>query len=77
LPPDPPRRRSNYPFVFAELKGGTDGFALKAADATQGKLQTMWDGPRPSAKYQPMVKRGGLILGVRPRARARKAPQRA
>ena len=54
----------HYPFVFAELKGGTDGYALKAADATQGKLQTMWDGPRPSSHYQPMQKRGGIILGT-------------
>ena len=53
-----------YPFVFAMLKGGTDGFALKAADATQGKLQTMWDGARPSPRYQPMQKRGGIILAT-------------
>ena len=37
----------NYPFVTAMVKGGANGFALKAADATQGKLQTMYDGPRP------------------------------
>ena len=54
----------HYSFVFAELKGGTDGYALKAADATQGRLQTMWDGPRPSQHYQPMQKRGGIILGI-------------
>jgi hypothetical protein len=53
-----------YPFVFAQLKGGANGFTLKAADATQGKLQTMWAGPRPSEKYQPMQKRGGIILGI-------------
>ena len=53
-----------YPFVFAQLKGGTNGFALKAADATQGKLQTMWEGPRPAPHYQPMQKRGGIILGI-------------
>ena len=36
-----------YDFVFAMLKGGAQGFALKAGDATMGKLQTMYDGPRP------------------------------
>ena len=56
-----------YPFILAQLKGGADGFALKASDATQGKLQTMYDGPRPGGSpgpYQPMQKRGGLILGI-------------
>ena len=43
----------NYPFVTAMVKGKTDGFALKAADATQGKLQLMFDGPRPAGGYQP------------------------
>jgi hypothetical protein len=46
------------------LKGGSDGFALKASDATQGKLMLMYDGPRPSPSYQPMKKQGGLILGI-------------
>ena len=47
------------------LKGGANGFALKAADATQGKLQTMYDGPRPSSGgYQPMRKQGAIILGI-------------
>jgi len=36
-----------YPFVTAMVKGGSNGFAIKAADATQGKLQLMFDGPRP------------------------------
>lgn len=53
-----------YPFVLAMLKGGTDGFALKAGDATQAKLMSMFDGTRPSSKYQPMQKQGGLILGI-------------
>ena len=35
----------NYPFVTAMLKGGAHGFSLKAGDATQGHLQTMWHGP--------------------------------
>ena len=52
-----------FPFVTAMVKGGTDGFALKAGDATQGKLTTMYDGPRPKG-YQPMRKQGSIILGI-------------
>jgi len=52
-----------YPFVTAMVKGGTNGFALKAGDATQGKLQSMFDGPRPPG-YQPMRKQGAIILGI-------------
>ena len=51
------------PFVTAMVKGGTDGFALKGGDATQGKLTTMYDGPRPP-QYQPMKKQGAIILGI-------------
>ena len=50
-------------FVTAMVKGGSDGFALKASDATAGKLQTMYDGPRPPG-YQPMKKQGAIILGI-------------
>ena len=45
------------------MKGGTNGFALKAGDATAGPLQTMYNGPRPSG-YQPMKKQGALLLGI-------------
>ena len=59
----------NYPFVTAMVKGGAHGFALKAGDATQGHLQTMWNGPRPQVGkngtgYQPMRKQGSIILGI-------------
>lgn len=47
------------PFVTAMVKGGTDGFALKGGDATQGGLTTMYDGPRPPG-YQPMRKQGAI-----------------
>jgi hypothetical protein len=53
----------NYDYVMAMVKGGSNGFALKAGDATQGKLQLMYDGPRPDG-YQPMKKQGSIILGV-------------
>ena len=45
------------------VKGGSNGFALKGGDATQGGLTTMYDGPRPSG-YQPMKKQGSIILGI-------------
>ena len=54
----------NYPFVVAMVKGKTEGFALKAGDATQGKLMLMYDGPRPPGGYQPMRKQGSIILGI-------------
>lgn len=61
-------------FVGLTLKGRTDGFALKGGDATTGKLQTMYDGPRPNrdvaghcsktGTYQPMSKQGAIILAT-------------
>jgi non-reducing end alpha-L-arabinofuranosidase len=50
-------------FVTAFLKGGTNGFALKHADASMGDLTVLYDGPRPHG-YQPMQKQGGLVLGT-------------
>ena len=55
-------------FVTAMVKGGTDSFALKGADATvhsgnDGKLNLIYDGPRPPG-YTPMHKSGAIILGV-------------
>jgi len=53
-----------FPFVTAMVKGGSNGFALKAGDATQaGGLMTKYDGPRPT-NYQPMKKQGAIILGI-------------
>ena len=51
------------PFVTAMIKGGTDSFATKGADAAAGTLKKLWDGPRPQG-YQPMRKTGAIILGV-------------
>jgi len=53
-------------YVFAMLKGGENGFALKGADAngkSPSTLQKFFDGPRP-AGYQPMHKQGAIILGI-------------
>ena len=68
-----------FPFVTAYLRGRSDGYALKGGDATQGKLETMYDGPRPNVTiagtckqfkfgeksvYQPMRKQGAIILAT-------------
>jgi len=50
-------------YVTAMVKGNTNGFALKGNDATRGKLQLMFNGPRPNG-YQPMKKQGAIILGI-------------
>jgi len=39
-----------YDFVSLSVKGRRDGFTIKGGDATQGSLDTMYDGPRPDAK---------------------------
>ena len=53
----------NTDFVTAMVKGGSNGFALKAGDASTGSLETKYDGPRPP-HYQPMKKQGAIILGI-------------
>jgi hypothetical protein len=50
-------------YVTAMVKGGANGFALKAADASSKALATKYDGPRPPG-YQPMKKQGAIILGI-------------
>ena len=50
-------------FVFAMLKGGENGFALKGGDANGVSLKVMYDGSRPQG-YQPMHKQGSIILGI-------------
>jgi len=54
----------NYTYVTALVKGDSGNhFALKAGDAQEGKLLTMYDGPRPKG-YHPMKKQGSIILGI-------------
>lgn len=51
-------------FVFAMIKGRSDGFAIKGGDANVfGPITVLYDGPRPSG-YQPMKKQGSIILGI-------------
>jgi hypothetical protein len=61
------------PYVTAMVKGQTNGFALKGANAQSDMtLTTEYDGPRPtqsgipgtSGDYQPMRKEGAIILGI-------------
>jgi non-reducing end alpha-L-arabinofuranosidase len=65
-----------FEFVSLYLRGRTDGFALKAGDATAGVLTIMYDGERPLCSiagtcqrhgnhtYQPMNKKGAIILAT-------------
>jgi hypothetical protein len=49
----------------ASVKGRTDGFTLKGGDATNGTLDTMYDGPHPHfSGYQPSKKQGAIILAT-------------
>ena len=48
-----------FEFAVAMVKGGTNGFALKASDATRGPLIKTYEGPRPPG-YQPMKKQGAV-----------------
>merc|ERR1712130_353161 len=50
-------------YIFAMVKGGENGFALKGGDANKGSLNVLYDGPRPDG-YQPMHKQGSIILGI-------------
>ena len=50
-------------FVMAMVKGDTaNHWSIKAGDAQQGRLTTMYDGERPPG-YHPMRKQGAIILG--------------
>lgn len=40
-----------YEYVVAMVKGGSNGFELKASDATSGKLKVMYNGPRPQGVH--------------------------
>jgi hypothetical protein len=47
---NPRNKPLTQPFVSLYLRGGQNSFTLKGGDATKGKLQTMYDGPRPDCK---------------------------
>ncbi|KAF3904983.1 Alpha-N-arabinofuranosidase [Arthrobotrys entomopaga] len=50
-------------FVTAVVKGTSNLWAIKGADATSGSLNTYYNGARPSG-YNPMKKEGAIILGI-------------
>jgi len=57
----------NFKYVTAMLKGdkaGMNHWAIKAGNAASGKLTKMFDGVRPSSRYNPMRKEGAIGLGT-------------
>ena len=51
-------------YVTGMLRGPSGNkMGIKAGDAQSGKLQTMWDGARPTG-YSPMKKQGAIILAT-------------
>jgi len=56
----------SFKYVTAMLKGDATGmnhWAIKTGNAQAGTLRAVFDGPRPSARYNPMKKQGGIGLG--------------
>jgi len=57
----------SHKYVTAMVKGdaaGMNHWAIKSGDAQAGALTTPFDGPRPSSRYNPMRKQGGIGLGT-------------
>ncbi len=50
-------------YVVAMERNNSASFSLKGADATQGTLSTIYDGPLPS-HWVPMRKQGGVLMGA-------------
>jgi len=64
--PYAPNESLTFKYVTAMLKGdgaGKNHWAIKAGNAQSGALGTAFDGPRPSPRYNPMRKQGGIGLG--------------
>jgi len=58
---------TGWPFVTGMVKGGPAGanrWTIKEGNAAGGALLTPFDGQRPSARYNPMKKQGGIGLGI-------------
>jgi hypothetical protein len=56
-----------YKYITAMVKGdkaGANHWAIKAGNAQSGSLTKMFDGQRPSSRYNPMRKEGAIILGI-------------
>lgn len=60
-------RSLNFKYVTAMLKGDAPGknhWTIKTGNAQTGALVSAFDGPRPSQRYTPMRKQGGISLGA-------------
>jgi hypothetical protein len=56
-----------YDYVTGMVKGdaaGKNHWSIKVGNAQSGGLTTPFDGPRPSARYNPMRKQGAIGLGT-------------
>ena len=56
-----------FKYVTGMVKGdaaGKNHWTIKVGDAQSGTLTTPFDGPRPSARYNPMRKEGAIGLGT-------------
>jgi hypothetical protein len=53
----------NHRFITAIVKGESNQWAIKGANAASGSLSTFYSGVRP-AGYNPMHKEGAIILGI-------------
>lgn len=65
--PYAPNESLDFKYVTAMVKGdaaGKNHWAIKTGNAQSGPLRTFFDGARPSAKYNPMRKQGGIGLGA-------------
>ena len=57
----------NHKFVVGIVKGdkaGKNHWTIKVGNAQSGTLATVFDGARPSPRYNPMRKEGAVILGT-------------
>jgi non-reducing end alpha-L-arabinofuranosidase len=57
----------SYKYVTAMIKAdvaGANHWAIKVGNAQTGSLRTMFDGVRPTSRYNPMRKEGAIILGT-------------
>jgi hypothetical protein len=52
-----------HEFVTAMAKGKKDRFAIKAGNAQEGALHTVYEGARPNG-YKTMKKQGAIVLGI-------------
>jgi hypothetical protein len=57
----------DYTYITGMVKGddaGKNHWTIKVANAQSGAFTTPFDGPRPSARYNPMRKQGAIGLGT-------------